>query len=337
MTRASGVDVGRAPTLRIGVAGAGIMGADHANTLRRFVRGAQVTAVADVDLARAEAAAAGARAYADAAALTADPEVDAVVVASPDSAHAAQVVAAVRAGKPVLCEKPLAPTLAESRQVLRDIGADGGALLSLGFMRRFDPGYAALRRAIDDGTIGTPVLIHNVSRGVRSGPGATSESSITGSAVHEFDVVPWLLRSPVVEVAWSAPRPRVGVGLADPQLITLRTADGVLSTCETFLNAGYGYDIRCEVVGETGAVGLTEPARVRTDAAFRHGIGYAADWRPRFADAYRLELQAWVDAVLAGEPTPLATARDGVAAAAVADAVIASMHAGGRTTAVEPA
>ncbi len=338
MTRASGVDVGRAPTLRIGVAGAGIMGADHANTLRRFVRGAQVTAVADVDLARAEAAAAGARAYADAAALIADPDVDAVVVAAPDSAHAGQVVAAVRAGKPVLCEKPLAPTLAESRRVLRDVGAEGEALLSLGFMRRFDPGYVALRRAIDDGTIGMPVLIHNVSRGVRSGPGATSESSITGSAVHEFDVVPWLLRSPVVEVAWSAPRPSGLVGdLADPQLITLRTADGVLSTCETFLNAGYGYDIRCEVVGETGAVSLTEPARVRTDAAFRHGIGYAADWRPRFADAYRLELQAWVDAVLAGAPTPLATARDGGAAGAVADAVIASMHAGGRATAVEPA
>ena len=296
--------------LRVGVIGAGIMGADHANTLRRSVRGAEVTAVADVDLARAEGAAEGARAYDDAFALIADPAVDAVVIASHDSVHAEQVVAAVKAGKAALCEKPLAPTLAEGRQVLRDIGATGEALLSLGFMRRFDPGYVQLRQAIDDGTVGAPVLVHNISRGVSGAPNATSEFSITGSSIHEFDVVPWLLRSPVVEVSWTAPRcsSQVHEGLQDPQLIHLRTADGVLSTCETFLNARYGYDVRCEVVGETGAISLTEPARVRLDAGQRHGIGYAADWRPRFADAYRLELQAWVDSVLAGEPTPLATA-----------------------------
>ena len=121
---------------------------------------------------------------------------DAVVIASHDSVHAEQVVAAVRAGKAVLCEKPLAPTLAEGRQVLRDIGSTGEALLSLGFMRRFDPGYVQLRQAIDDGTIGPPVLVHNISRGVSGAPNATSEFSITGSAIHEFDVVPWLLRSP---------------------------------------------------------------------------------------------------------------------------------------------
>jgi predicted dehydrogenase len=336
------VDAAHATTLGVGVIGAGIMGADHANTLRRFVRGAAVTAIADVDLARAEAAAAvsdgqGTRAYDDAFALIADPDVDAVVIASHDSAHAAQVVAAVKAGKPVLCEKPLAPTLAEGRQVLRDIGATGETLLSVGFMRRFDPGYVQLREAVDDGTIGAPVLVHNISRGVSGAPDATSEFSVTGSAIHEFDVVPWLLRSPVVEVSWVAPRrsSQVHEGLQDPQLIHLRTADGVLSTCETFLNARYGYDIRCEVVGETGAISLTEPARVRLDAGQRHGIGYAADWRPRFADAYRLELQAWVDAVLADAPTPLATGRDGAAASAVAQAVIASMHEGGRVTKVE--
>jgi myo-inositol 2-dehydrogenase / D-chiro-inositol 1-dehydrogenase len=331
------VEVAHAKSLRIGVIGAGIMGADHANTLRRVVRGAEVTAVADVDLSRAEAAAQGARAYDDAFALVEDPAVDAVVIASHDAAHAAQVVAAAQAGKAVLCEKPLAPTLAEGRQVLRDIGATGEALLSLGFMRRFDPGYVQLRQAVDDGTVGAPVLVHNISRGVSSAPNATSEFSITGSSIHEFDIVPWLLRAPVVEVSWAAPRrsSQVHEGLQDPQLIHLRTADGVLSTCETFLNARYGYDIRCEVVGEAGAISLTEPARVRLDAGQRHGIGYAADWRPRFADAYRVELQAWVDSVLAGKPTPLATGRDGVAASAVAEAVIASMHDGGRVTKVE--
>jgi myo-inositol 2-dehydrogenase / D-chiro-inositol 1-dehydrogenase len=322
--------------LHVGVIGAGIMGADHANTLRRFVRGAEVTAVADVDRARAEVAAADARAYTDANALIDDPDVDAVVIASHDSVHAEQVVAAVRAGKPVLCEKPLAPTLAESVQVLEEIGGAGEELLSLGFMRRFDPGYLALRRAIDERVVGTPVLVHNVSRGVSSGHGATSESSITGSAIHEFDVVPWLLRSPVVEVSWTAGRrSALAEGLQDPQLITLRTADGVLSTVETFLNAGYGYVIRCEVVGETGAMSLTEPVRSILETEGRRSTDYAADWRPRFADAYRLELQAWVDSLRSGAPTPLATARDGVTAAAVAEAVITSMHAGGRVVKVE--
>jgi myo-inositol 2-dehydrogenase / D-chiro-inositol 1-dehydrogenase len=330
------VDVAHGATLRIGVIGAGIMGADHANTLRRFVRGAQVTAVADVDLARAEAAAGDARAYVDAPALIADPAVDAVVIASHDSVHAEQIVASVRTGKPVLCEKPLAPTLAEGLQVLDEIGSAGEPLVSLGFMRRFDPGYLALRAAIDDRAVGAPLLIHNVSRGVTSGPGATSESSVTGSAIHEFDVVPWLLRSPVVEVSWTAPRPSsLAAGLQDPQLITLRTANGVLATIETFLNAGYGYVIRCEVVGETGAVSLTEPVRTVVETEGTRSTDYAADWRPRFADAYRLELQAWVDAVRAGTPTPLATAREGIMASVVAEAVIASMHAGGRPTKVE--
>jgi myo-inositol 2-dehydrogenase / D-chiro-inositol 1-dehydrogenase len=323
--------------VRIGVIGAGIMGADHVNTLHRFVRGATVAAVADVALDRAGSAAteAGARPYDDAFALIADPGVDAVVIASHDSAHAEQVVAAVRAGKPVLCEKPLAPTLAEARLVLREIGTGGEPLLSLGFMRRFDPGYVQLRAAIDSGRIGAPVLVHNVSRGVASAAGSTSESSITGSAIHEFDVVPWLLRSPVVEASWIAPRCSSRVtGLQDPQLIHLRMADGVLSTVETFLNSSYGYVMRCEVVGETGTVSLTEPARVVVDAERTRSIGYAADWRPRFADAYRLELQAWVDAVAAGRPTSLATARDGVLAGAVADAVITSMREGGRVVEV---
>jgi myo-inositol 2-dehydrogenase/D-chiro-inositol 1-dehydrogenase len=269
--------------------------------------------------------------------VVARKDIDIVDVSTPGDMHAPIAIAAAKAGKAVLCEKPLAPTLAEGRQVLREIGDTGEALLSLGFMRRFDPGYAALRQAIDDGSIGAPVLVHNVSRGVSSAPNATSEFSITGSAIHECDVVPWLLRSPVVEVSWVAPRRSAQAveGLQDPQLIHLRTADGVLSTVETFLNARYGYVMRCEVVGENGTVSLTEPARVVVEGDLKRSLGYAADWRPRFADAYRLELQAWVDSVLAGAPTPLATGRDGVAASAVAEAVIASMHDGGRATKVE--
>lgn len=203
-------------------------------------------------------------------------------------------------------------------------------------MRRFDPAYGELKAAVAAGVCGVPLLLHCVSRGVASASGATSESSVTGSAIHEFDTVPWLLDSPVTEVGWHAPRSApTATGLQDPQLILLRTADGALTTVEVFLNARYGYDIRCEIVGDSGTVALAGPARLVTDSDRTRSSRYPADWRPRFADAYRLELQAWTDAVTAGRPSPLATARDGLIAAAVAEAVIASMKDGGRTVPVQ--
>ena len=329
-------------TVRVGVIGTGVMGADHANTLHRFVRGAAVAMVADVDRARAEAVAAelpGVRATDDAAALIADPSVDAVVVASHDSTHATLTTIAVEAGKPVMCEKPLAPTAVECRDVVeaerQAVGGERRSLISVGFMRRFDPGYVQLKTTLQAGTCGTPQLAHCVSRGVRSAPGTTNEVSITQAAIHEFDVMPWLLGAPIVAVSWHAPRaPGPVDGLDDPQLMLLRTADGVLTTLEVFLNARYGYDIRCEIVGDRGALALAHPARIVAELEGRRSTQYAADWRPRFADAYRLELQAWIAAVAAGRPSPLATALDGLVATTVAEAVIASMHDGGREVAI---
>ncbi|MEI5527393.1 Gfo/Idh/MocA family oxidoreductase [Streptomyces brasiliscabiei] len=325
--------------LRIGVIGAGNMGADHVTTLHRQVSGADVVLIADIDKERAASVAGtvpGARATDAPYALIADPDVDAVVIASHDSTHADLSVAAVRAGKPVLCEKPLAPTLDECLRVVREERQAGGGLISLGFMRRFDPAYVELKSAVSAGSCGAPLLVHCVSRGVSSAPGCTDELSVTGSAVHEFDTVPWLLDSPITEVSWHTGRATsVVAGLRDPQLMLLRTADGVLTTAEVFLNAEYGYDIRCEVAGEHGTLALTDPARLVTDSGRARSTGYPADWRPRFADAYRLELQAWTDAVTAGHPTPLATAYDGLVASAVAEAVIGSMKDGGRTVPVQ--
>ena len=322
--------------VRVGVVGAGIMGADHVRTLQRFVSGAEVTLLADPDRTRAQAAAdaVGCCAVEDPFALVADPEVDAVVVASPASTHAALVRACVAAGKPVLCEKPLSPTLAEAAALVRDLGAQT-SLVSLGFMRRFDPGYTELKASIAAGAIGTPLAVRSVGRGVTSGPGSTSESSVTNSAVHDLDIIAWVLDSPVVEVRWFAPRRSGEADFADPQLILLRTADGALSTVDIFLNARYGYDVRCEVVGETGVASLRDPVRTAVDAGLNHGFAYPADWRPRFADAYRLELQAWVDGLTGRDPGPLAGAWDGLVASAVADAVIASMHADGASVRVQ--
>jgi len=190
-------------TLRVGVIGAGIMGADHANTLHRMVSGSEVSMVADIDPERAQTVAGqipGSRATGNALALIDDGAVDAVLIASHDSTHRELVLAAVQAGKPVLCEKPLAPTLAECVEVVtaETAAAPKVPLISLGFMRRFDPGYVEMKQAISEGAIGTPLLSHCISRGVSSAPGSTNESSVTGRRSTSSTRCPgsWARRSP---------------------------------------------------------------------------------------------------------------------------------------------
>jgi myo-inositol 2-dehydrogenase/D-chiro-inositol 1-dehydrogenase len=322
-------------TVRVGVIGVGVMGADHARKLARVVSGSDLVVVTDfnAEVAGAVAAELGARVQPDGAALIADADVDAVVIATRDDTHADLVRAALRAGKPVLCEKPLAPTAAECRELVaaqRDL-APPVDLVTVGFMRRFDPPYVALRERVREGDLGAPLMVHGISRNVSSYPGGDSASSITNSAIHELDIMPWLLDSPIVEVSYQHGRSSVNSGTRqDPQFYLLRTASGVLVTVELFLNARYGYETRCEVVMETGTAALALPAHIVTDAESRRAVDYPADWIPRYSDAYRIELQEWVDSVAAGRPSALATAEDGLRAALVADALIESMNSGGR-------
>lgn len=324
--------------IRVGVIGVGVMGADHARKLSRVVSGATVTAVADFDprVAATVADEVGATALEDGVAVIDHPAVDAVVVATRDDTHADLVRAAIRARKPVLCEKPLAPTAAECRELVGECASAGPSdLVTLGFMRRFDPSYVALRDRIREGDCGAPLLAHCVSRTVQSYPGGDSAATITNSAVHELDVMPWLLDSPIVEVSWQHGRSAAHVAdRQDPQLYLLRTESGVLITSELFLNARYGYDIRCEVVMETGVCALTQPTHIVSDSQRTRSVDYAADWIPRFSDAYRLELQEWIDSLRLGRPSTLAGVTDGLRAAVVADALIASMNSGGAWVAV---
>ncbi|YCK80135.1 Gfo/Idh/MocA family oxidoreductase [Arthrobacter sp. D3-18] len=328
-------------SIRVGVIGAGIMGADHIRNLSTTIGGAEVTFVADLDVDRAAVAAPPtARITSDPSELINASEVDAVVVASHDSTHAGLVLECFEAMTPVLCEKPLAPTLLESLEVVAAdadiVAATGASLLSLGFMRRFDPGYVALRQSVQGREQGEPLMVHCVSRNGSAAPGTTAESAITNSAIHELDIVPWLLGSPIAEVSWQAGKStrHAETGLQDPAFMTMRTADGTLTTLELYLNAQYGYTTRCEVVSELGTTSLKESSLlgVEQDGA-RQGL-IPADWRPRFADAYRIQLQAWISALAAGEPTPLAGAQDGLNASLVAQAMIQSLHSDGTSTKV---
>jgi myo-inositol 2-dehydrogenase/D-chiro-inositol 1-dehydrogenase len=306
----------------IGVIGAGMMGADHVRTLTGGVAGAHVAAISDADPARAEAAVRecdGARAIADPHALIADPAVDAVVVASSDATHEEFVVGCIGARKPVLCEKPLATSADACLRVIEAELAAGRRLVHLGFMRRFDPAYGVVKARLDDGGLGEILLLHCAHRNASSPPGFTSEMLITSSAVHEIDIARWLLGEEIVGASVRAARPtsQAANGLRDPQIVLLETAGGVLIDVEVFVNAGYGYDIRCEVVGETGSVHLGEQVE--------------PDFRARFATAYQRELEAWVGAVGDG-PGPGPSAWDGYVANAVADACLESLASGVRAS-----
>ena len=308
----------------VGVIGAGMMGAAHVVTLTTAVEGAHVAAVSDADPARAEAAAreAGARAIADPHELIAHPGVDAVVVASFDTTHEEFVCACIAAGKPVLCEKPLATTADACLRVIDAEVAAGRRLVSLGFMRRYDPAYEAIKTSLDDGGVGPVLLAHCAHRNAISPAIYTSEMLITSSAVHEIDVMRWLLGEEFVGATVHAARrtSQAPEGLRDPQLVLLETSSGVLVDVEVFVNARYGYDIRCELVGETGTLRLGEQV--------------APDFRVRFATAYRRELEAWVRAVGSGHADGQPDAWDGYAANAVADACLASLASGERAEVV---
>jgi myo-inositol 2-dehydrogenase/D-chiro-inositol 1-dehydrogenase len=325
-------------SLRVGIVGAGIMGADHAANVHERISGAEIALVADVDGQRARALAdrIGAPPWTtDARNLITDDRVDAVIVASHDSSHSELVRRCLDARKPVLCEKPLAPTAGECREIVRleseAIRQTGRRLISLGFMRRFDPGYVEMKARLARNEVGSVMMTHSVSRGVASAPGATSELSITGSAIHEFDVIPWLTGSRIAEISWYAPQLGPSGRMRDPQLMVMATEDGAVHTVETFLNASYGYDIQCEVVGDAGTTVLGSGHRTSASVAGRHASDFGMDWRPRFADAYRIEVQSWVTSVRTGSEPELADARDGLRATLVSEAAIESMRTGATT------
>jgi myo-inositol 2-dehydrogenase/D-chiro-inositol 1-dehydrogenase len=328
-------------TVRIGVIGTGVMGAEHARVLQGNVSGATVTAVADTvyDRAKAVAAETGARSFQSAEELITSPFVDAVLIASHDTVHAEQVKACLTSGKPVLCEKPLAPAVGECQDLvsLEASSVRGNPLISVGFMRRFHPAYQGLKAQLREGVIGQPLMMLSSHRNVRSYPGGDSASTITNSGIHEIDITAWLLDSPIETVSWHAPRSTsVDGSRQDPQVFHLRTADGVLTIVDVFLNARYGYDVRCEVVGETGSLELARSQQTMVNQGLGRSRSYAEDWRPVFADAYRLQSQAWVDSLASGTPSPLASATDALNATRVAEALIQSMNAGGATVAVNP-
>jgi len=320
-------------TLRIGVVGTGQMGRYHVERLAGGVSDAEVVAVSDVYVEGAKQVAeqVGARAYADGHELVADDQVEAVLIASPGFTHEEFTLACLAADKPVLCEKPLAPAIDACLRVLEAEAAKPRRLVQVGFMRRYDDGFRALKAAADAGRVGRPLLLHCRHRNADVPSGFTSDMMITDSVVHDIDVTRWLLGQEVLAATvYKARRSSLAPeGLADPQMVLLETSEGVLVDVESFVNCQFGYDIRYELVGETGTLSLGETAGVQARQEGRWSGPIPADYRERFGDAYQAELCEWVNGVLRGEVTG-PSAWDGYATTAVAEAAVQSQTKGDR-------
>ena len=318
-------------TLRLGVIGTGNIGQDHIRRITQALSGAKVVAVNDIDGERAQKVAQGigGRAEATGQAVIAGADVDAVLVTSFGATHEEFVLAAIKAGKPVFCEKPLATTAAACKRILDAEVAFGKRLVQVGFMRRYDAGSRMLKALVDQGGIGAPLIAHCAHRNPAVGDDYTTDMAITDTAIHEIDTMRWLLDDEYVsaQVVYPKKTGRASKHLADPQIVMLETATGIRIDVEVFVNAVYGYDIQCELVGETGVARLPEPASVLLRQEARLGIELLTDWKKRFIASYDVELQEWINSVAAGRISG-PSSWDGYAAAVTADACVESQGNG---------
>jgi myo-inositol 2-dehydrogenase/D-chiro-inositol 1-dehydrogenase len=290
--------------VNVGVIGTGMIGQDHIRRLTTVLAGANVVAVSDVNVAQAQEVAArlpGARVYATGEDLIAADEVEAVIVTSWGPTHAAYVLASIEAGKPAFCEKPLATAEADCSAILDAEAALGRRLVQVGFMRRFDPQYRAMKETIASGAIGAPLIFQSGHRNASAPPHFMKEMTLTDTAVHDIDVARFLLDDEPVAISVRAPRRNSrGGDLADPLLTLVDMRSGALVAIETSVNIAYGYDIRGEAIGEVGTVSLAErnDVVVKANGAFMGRV--AVDWRDRFAAAFDAEFRAWLAAAAKG-------------------------------------
>ena len=283
--------------ITVGVIGSGGMGTRHAETLTLRVPGARVAGVTDLDLSRAEKLAANCGSdvmvFEDEGALIRDDGIDAVAITTPDDTHAGLVMECLQHGKPVFCEKPLATTLEDARGIVEAEVESGRKVVQLGFMRRYDPQHLDVKSAIDSGAIGHPVLLKGTHRNAVALPGTSSESILVNSAVHDLDAARWLLGQEIEEVyVLGTNTPAASDGdVLDLQVIQLKVGGGCLANIEVYVNAGYGYEVDLEVIGEAGTIHMA-PANAPILRKQRHaGHPVESDWLERFPAAYVLEMQ----------------------------------------------
>ena len=320
--------------LRVAVIGAGRMGIDHIQRLHRRIHGAEVAAVVDIDEDRARAAVAdvpGALALTDGAAALNHPDVNAVLIATPGFLHEEVLHAALAKDIPILCEKPLTPDAESSWRVVQAEEKLGRQRIQVGFMRRYDAEYAQLGRIIRSGELGELLVLHHQHRNPTTPPGFTNEMLINDSVVHEFDAVRFFTGEEItsVQVRLGKRTRNAPEGQHDPQHVLLETASGVLADVEIYVNAQYGYEVATQASFEQGVVSIGNDSGPYVRTQGRWGGQVTPGFVERFATAYDVELQAWVDAALEdriGGPS----AWDGYATAACCEAGVEAQKTGAK-------
>ncbi|WP_243062677.1 Gfo/Idh/MocA family protein [Humibacter sp. RRB41] len=319
--------------LRVGVVGAGIMGADHIARLTGTIAGADVSAIIEPDATRAEAAsrlAPEASVFGRIEDAIDSGAMDAVVVATPGAYHEPVLLPALDARIPILCEKPLTQDPGSSWRIVEAEQKTGKHLIQVGFMRRFDPQYRSLRDLITSGTAGELLMLRGVHRNPSVPPNYTQEMLITDSVVHEFDVVPWLAGASIASVRVDYGRRNSGSPshLREPILVIMQLDNGVLVDVEMNVSVRFGYQVATEAVFERGVarIGQPEGLELWQDGAFR--IAEHQTYTTRFKRAYDLEVQAWVDAVRAGGIAG-PSAWDGFKVAVACEAGVKALHTEG--------
>lgn len=323
--------------MRIGLIGTGRIGTFHARTLTAAPEVTELL-LTDADAARAAevATALGATAVPTPAGLLTE-NLDAVVIASATASHAGLIQAAAERALPVFCEKPIALDLPGTLEALRTVDA-AGVLLQIGFMRRFDAGYAAARAAVSSGRLGR---VHTV-RAMTSDPAPPPAAYLPLSGglyrdclVHDFDILRWVTGREVVSVY--AAGSDAGPGIfreaddVDTAAVLLTLDDGTLCTATATRVNGAGYDVRMEIAGEKDQVAVGLDAR--TPLTSLEPAAEAAAGTPwpgfleRFAPAYEAELAAFVRAVRGEAPNPC-DGHEALAALRVAEACERSRREG---------
>lgn len=316
-----------AKDIGIGIIGVGIMGKGHALYLSDYVKGAKVVAIYDTNLTTAANVAKEVfkktkvlpKVYQDIDQLLGDKSVNSVIIASPDHLHAKHLTQSVLAGKNVLCEKPLASTVKEAKKVAK-IVRESKSIVGVGFMRRFDKAYLDLKKEINSGKYGQVLQIRCTSRNVSS-PNATTSMLLTNVAVHEIDIIRWLLGEDIVSVKvnYAKVTKKANPNLSDPISVICKSESGVLITIDIFANSTYGYEVGMEVLTENGSLVIENLGSLNIAKNFklpgRKPGTLHKDWMGRFKPAYIAELKAFINSLQKRKlDSNFATAEDGLAA-----------------------
>lgn len=309
-------------TINFGIIGAGRIGKIHAENITTRISGARAAAIADVAFEAAQTTAdrlAIPKVAADYHDLLNDPDIQAIVICSFTNTHAQIIMEGARAGKHIFCEKPIDFDLAKIDQALASV-EQAGVKLQVGFNRRFDPNFRAVRDVIQAGKIGEPHIIRITSRDPDPAPlehMLSSAGIFLETTIHDFDMIRFLMDSPVTEIY------AAGSALVDPEyakighfdttLCMLKFENGAMGVIDNSYKASYGYDQRVEVHGPQGTVStenMTANRTVISDSGGIHSPKPFYFFPERYAEAYIIEMQAFVDAVAKNKPTPV-TGLDG--------------------------